>query len=82
MNERKRYRVYVDGGSYTCELNEAEIEQLHRLYHGFVRIEEVIQVKTDDLPYLVPENSPLEQLFAPAFDYDQLAQEIYEEAQA
>jgi hypothetical protein len=61
----KTYRVLHDGQAYTKVLTEAEVEALHRKYHGFISIREI---RHRDDPALT-------------FDYDQLAQEIYEHVQ-
>jgi hypothetical protein len=66
MTERKRYRVIVDGGAYTCDMNEAELEALKRKHHGFLSVREV-------LPVTVKE---------PTFDYATLAEEIHEYARS
>lgn len=60
----KRYRVIVDGGAYTVDLTEAEVEELYRVHQGFCSIREVIQL---DAECAVKEHT---------FDFDQLAQEI------
>lgn len=64
MTERKKYRVVVDGGSYYADLTEAEVEELYRRHHGFVSVTHVIRTDHDET----------------TFNWDLLAQDIYEEA--
>jgi hypothetical protein len=65
MNERQRYIVTTDTNQYHVDLNEAEIEELYRLHHGFVRIAPQIEA------HIV--NDSWKDF---KFDHDLLAQEI------
>ena len=44
---RKKYLITTEVRRYTIELDEQEREEIRRHYHGFVRIEPVVELDFD-----------------------------------